>query len=101
MARAYENLYTTPISRSSISEYFRDEGYRFKKARKVLTSADPHYREKLDKIKTILSHLGSDEKFFSIDEFGPISVKIRGGTALVSSNEVRTIPQKQKSKGSL
>jgi hypothetical protein len=39
--------------------------------------------------------------FFSIDEFGPFSVKIRGGTALVPGDQIRTIPQKQKSKGSL
>src|SRR6185436_18048426 len=59
------------------------------------------YREKLDKIQAILSQLQSDEKFFSIDEFGPLSIRIRGGAALVASDEVRTVPQKQTSKGSL
>jgi len=45
--------------------------------------------------------LGPREKFFSIDEFGPCAVKRRGGVALVPADEIRTIPQRQRSKGSL
>jgi hypothetical protein len=48
-----------------------------------------------------LSHLSSDEKFFSIDEFGPFSIRIRGGRALVPGDQIRTIPQRQRSRGSL
>src|SRR4029077_4871381 len=59
------------------------------------------YREKLVKITETLSKLAPKEKFFSVDEFGPFSVKIRGGTALVAGDTVRPIPQRQKSKGSL
>ena len=101
LAKAYERLYGASISRSSISEYFRAAGYRFKKAKKVLTSGDPQYREKLVRITQTLSQLGPTEKFFSIDEFGPFSVRVRGGIALVAADEVRTIPQRQKSKGRL
>src|SRR6267142_515229 len=72
-----------------------------KKDKKVLTSSDPGYREKLSKITQILSELTPNEKFFSIDEFGPFSVRVRGGVALVPGDEIRTIPQRQKSKGSL
>jgi hypothetical protein len=93
--------YGQDISVSSVSEYFIASGYKFKKAKKVLTSSDPDYRDKLVKITETLSQLQPDEKFFSIDEFGPFSVKIRGGTALVAGDTVRTIPQRQKSKGSL
>jgi hypothetical protein len=64
-------------------------------------SFDPTYREKLNKIKDALSHLSSDEKFFSIDEFGPFSIRIRGGRALVPGDQIRTIPQRQRSRGSL
>src|SRR5215471_727365 len=64
-------------------------------------SCDPTYREKLSKITSTLSHLSSDEKFFSIDEFGPFSIRIHGGTALVPSDQIRTIPQRQRSRGSL
>ena len=64
-------------------------------------SCDPTYREKLNKIKDTLSHLTSDEKFFSIDEFGPFSIRIHGGRALVPGDQIRTIPQRQRSRGSL
>jgi len=101
LATVYERLYGAPISKSSISEYFQAAGCKFKKAKKVLTSCDPKYREKLSKITLTLSEFAPDENFFSIDEFGPFSVRVRGGVALVSGDEIRTIPQRQKSKGSL
>ncbi len=101
MSDAYHKAHGKRISTSSISEYFIEAGYKFKKAKKVLTSDDPTYRDKLTKITNTLSQLKPSEKFFSIDEFGPFSVKIRGGVALVPGSEVRTIPQRQKSKGSL
>jgi transposase len=101
LADAYHKTHGERISASSISEYFILAGYKFKKAKKVLTSDDPTYRDKLAKITNALSQLAANEKFFSIDEFGPFSVKIRGGVALVPGDEVRTIPQRQKSKGSL
>ena len=49
-------------------------GYRWVKARRVLTSSDPDYRAKLDRIKSVLATLGKDEAFFSIDEYGPFKV---------------------------
>src|SRR3954467_10939624 len=51
-------------------------GYRWRKARTVLTSKDPDYVQKLAHIRSILSHLSADEAFFSIDEFGPFAVKV-------------------------
>jgi len=101
LAEAFEKVYGKPISKSSISEYIRSEGYTFKKARTALTSPDPQYREKVAKITDILSNLGLRDKFFSIDEFGPFAIKIRGGKTYVHKDNVRTIPQLQKSKGSL
>jgi len=101
LSEAYEKTYGERVSRSSISEYFIAAGYKFKKAKKSLTSSDPTYREKLSKITSTLSCLSSDEKFFSIDEFGPFSVRVRGGTALVPGDQIRTIPQSQRSRGSL
>jgi hypothetical protein len=67
----------------------------------VLTSTDPEYREKLRGITRILSNLGPKEKFFSVDEFGPFSVKIQGGRSLTPPGPTRTYPQHQRSKGSL
>lgn len=42
-----------------------------------------------------------DEEFFSVDEYGPFAVKIQGGRSLMRPGEIRTVPQRQKSKGSL
>ena len=101
LSEAYEKTYGERASPSLISEYFIAAGYKFKKAKKSLMSSDPTYREKLDKITNTLSHLSSKEKFFSIDEFGPFSVRMQGGKALVPGHQIRTIPQRQRSRGSL
>ena len=90
-----------PISTNNIRQIIKDAGYNVRKAKKVLTSTDPNYREKLKEITCILSNLGVKEKFFSVDEFGPFAVKIYGGRSLVQKGEVKKIPQYQKSKGSL
>jgi hypothetical protein len=90
-----------PISKGNIHKIIKAAGYKFLKARRVLTSTDPEYREKLQKIIQILANLKPDEKFFSIDEYGPFSIKIMGGRALTPPGEIRTVPERQKSKGSL
>ena len=74
-------------------------GYKWRKARIVLTSTDPTYREKLDRIWSILSHLQPDEAFFSIDEYGPFAIKTKPGRVLVSPDVHPTVPQWQKSRG--
>jgi transposase len=84
-----------------IRTIFRAAGYQWKNARKVLTSNDPNYREKLAKIQAILSNLGPNDRFFSIDEYGPFAVKMQGGRSLMPPGTVRTVPQRQKSKGRL
>src|SRR5580700_12252052 len=71
------------------------------KAKKVLTSTDPNYKDKLKKITSILQNLGPKEKFFSIDEYGPFAIKIQGGRSLVPRGHARTVPQRQRSKGTL
>lgn len=101
ISKIYEKTYNEKISTTSISTYLKEEGYVFKKARKVLTSTDPNYREKLAKITNILRNLKSNEKFFSIDEYGPFAIKIQGGRSYSLNDELKTFPQLQKSKGSL
>jgi transposase len=98
---AYQRTYGSLVSVPMISVYIRSEGYVFRKARKVLTSPDPDFREKLSHIQSILQHLGPKEKFFSVDEYGPFSVKMKGGRSLVKRGESKTYPQHQKSKGCL
>ncbi len=89
------------IGKHAISKIIKEAGYRWRKARKVLTSNDPDYRKKLDRIHRILSSLGDREGFFSIDEYGPFAVKHRQGRKLVAPGEAFTVPQWQKSKGAL
>jgi len=101
IAEAYKKYYGESISMSTVSKYIRLKGYSFKRAKIVLTSPDPDYREKLNNIKRILSNLKSNEKFFSIDEYGPVAIKVRGGRGYAPKGEMKTVPQYQISKGSL
>jgi len=91
----------TPICAQVVRDITRSAGWRWRKARKVLTSTDPEYREKVHHIQSILAELQENEAFFSIDEFGPFSIRAQGGRAFVGPRETPTVPQYQKSKGSL
>jgi transposase len=91
----------TPVCAQVVREITRSAGWRWRKARKVLTSNDPEYRQKVRHIQRVLGELKDSEAFFSIDEFGPFSVRAQGGRVLVAPGEVPTVPQYQKSKGSL
>lgn len=88
-------------SRATISRIVRAAGYTWSKATEVLTSNDPEYQEKLDRIKSVLSTLGENDRFCSIDEYGPFAIKMKGGTKPVGPGEHPHVPQFQKSKGSL
>ena len=89
------------ISATNIRQIILKAGFRFRKAKKVLTSTDPDYREKLKAITEILRNLKADERFFSVDEFGPFAVKLQGGKSLVKGDQIKVVPAHQKSKGSL
>ena len=89
------------ICKDSIRLIIRNAGYRFRKAKRVLTSTDPEYKKKLAELTRTLAGLTESQKFFSIDEFGPFAVKTQGGRALTAPGQERVVPQWQKSKGSL
>jgi len=89
------------IAKKRVGAIILNAGYHFMKAREVLASNDPNYREKVERIHRILSTLRPRERFFSIDEFGPFAVKKHGGRRLVAPGEYPTVPQFQKSKGRL
>jgi hypothetical protein len=89
------------LSKRDIQSIIKAAGYRWMKAKQVLTSRDPDYRTKLDGVKSILQSLKVDEGFFSIDEFGPVAVLKRGGRKLVAPDANATVPQWQKSKGTV
>jgi transposase len=90
-----------PAGEDVIRKIVKQAGYRWRKARAVLTSNDSEFSEKLCHIQSILSGLRADEAFFSIDEFGPFAVKAQPGRALVGPNEKRLVAQWQRSKGCL
>lgn len=87
------------LGEKTITTIIKKAGYRWRSAKVVLTSTDPEYREKLEKIQSILSVLNEDERFFSIDEFGPFSIKAKAGKVLVPPGVQPSVPQWQKSKG--
>jgi len=84
-----------------LHKIIKEAGFRWKSARKVLTSHDPNYRQKLKHIQNILSNLKDNERFFSIDEFGPFSVKMQMGRSLSPPDVQPIVPQFQRSKGTL
>ncbi len=90
-----------PLGKNYIMRVIKNEGYRFKNAKIVLTSTDPEYKEKLNEITAILSNLSPNDRFFSIDEFGPFAIKMQGGKSYMPPGQTKTVPQFQKSKGSL
>lgn len=90
-----------PMNMRTLSQIVKAAGFRWRHAKVVLTSNDPEYQAKLDRIHTILSNLQPDERFFSIDEYGPFAIKKRGGRRLVLEGQTPKIPQYQTSKGTL
>lgn len=99
LAQQYGKVYTENISWGQVKYCLVQLRYTFKKSRDVLTSQDPKFREKVQKIQRILRRLKPDEKFFSIDEYGPVGVKIRGGRMLKAPGERYDIPERPKHKG--
>jgi transposase len=91
----------TPVGISVVAKMIKGAGYKWRKAKVVLTSNDPTYMEKLARIRFILSNLQPDEVFFSIDEFGPFAVKMKPGRTLAPPGFQPTVPQWQKSRGCL
>ncbi|MDX6456989.1 MAG: hypothetical protein QOE55_686 [Acidobacteriaceae bacterium] len=87
------------MSEHRIRRIIKAAGFRWRKAKIVLTSNDPEYQSKLGVVKGILSELKPDEAFFSIDEYGPFAVKRKGGRKRVGPGEKYVVPQWQKSKG--
>ena len=99
IVRAYEQEHNETISVGYAGELLRQSGYAIRKARKVLTSPDPNYREKVELLLTTLQTLKPGELLFFVDELGPLRVKKYGGRALVRKNEVLTYPQEQVHRG--
>lgn len=88
-----------PACRDVIRQAIRKAGFCWKAAKVVLTSTDPDYRKKLAHVQDVLSKLGDDERFFSVDEYGPFAVKAKAGRLLAGPDDHPSVAQWQKSKG--
>jgi transposase len=91
----------THVGAALVAKVIKAAGYKWRKAKVVLTSTDPAYKEKLARIRSILSGLQPDEAFFSIDEYGPFAIKAKPGRTLSAPGVQPTVPQWQKSRGCL
>jgi hypothetical protein len=89
------------VSIWTIRRAIRASRYQWRKAKVVLTSNDPDYRPKIDRIKSILSTLGDDECFFSIDEYGPLTIRLMPGRKLCAPDDIPSVPQWQKGRGTI
>lgn len=87
------------VCKDVIRQAIIKSGFRWRSAKVVLTSKDPKYREKLAHVTKVLSNLGDDERFFSIDEYGPFAIKAKPGRVLAAPGVHPSVQQWQKSKG--
>ena len=101
LSAAYRKRYDENMSRTFVHRLIKVSGYSFKKARRVLTSPDPDYREKVELLLKTLRALGPDEYLFFIDEMGPLRMKKYGGRSHVPKHQVTTFPQVQSHKGAI
>jgi transposase len=101
LAEAFEKLYGQRPSKSTVSRLLRQAGLSWKKSRKVLTSPDPNYREKVELLLRTLQSLKANEDLFFIDELGPLQVKRYGGRCYTPKGDTPTHPQNQRAKGSI
>jgi transposase len=101
LALAYCQQYHQKISTSTAGRYLEQSDYRMKKARKVLSSPDPKYREKVELLLQTLNSLKTDELFFFVDELGPLRVKKYGGRIFLGKTEHCYVPQVQLGRGSV
>ena len=74
------------VGTAVVAKIIKAAGYKWRKAKVVLTSNDPTYSEKLARIRSILSNLPPGDAFFSIDEFGPFAVKMKPGRGRINGS---------------
>jgi transposase len=100
LAIALRSTFGTQISATTARRAVRASGYTMRRARQVLTSADPEYREKVEILLQTLQTLSDTEMLFFVDELGPLAVKKYGGRAFAKAGDL-VVPQHQVPKGSV
>ena len=58
---AYQAQYNETLSRTVLTRILKETGYAWKKARRILTSPDPDWHEKLERLLRILQSLTEQE----------------------------------------
>jgi transposase len=101
LTQAYEARHHETISRSTLARLIKKAGYGWRKARRVLTSPDPNYQEKIERLVMTLRSLKASEMFSFIDEWGPVQVRKRSGRAYRDKDSVPRIPRHQVSRGTV
>jgi transposase len=99
--KAYEQTFGEKITRSTFTRLLQSTRYRWRKARKVLTSPDPRYHEKVELLLKTLHSLSGSEMFFFLDEWGPVQVKKRGGKTYREKTDATAIPRRQTPRGTV
>jgi len=101
LATAYEKRHGVEINKSTVGRLINAAGYKMRKARRVLTSPDPHYREKVELLLLTLQSLKPTELLFFVDEMGPLRVKSYGGRCYAPQKKPPIHVDRQTSRGSV
>jgi transposase len=101
IAEAFGKLVDWTPSKTTVYRLLKQAGLSWKKSRRVLTSPDPKYREKVELLLRTLQSLKKDEDLFFIDELGPLQVRRYGGRCYTPRRQTPSHPQNQRSKGSI
>jgi len=101
LTQAYDARHHETISRSTLARLIKKAGYGWRKARRVLTSPDPNYQEKIERLVMTLRSLKASEMFLFIDEWGPVQVRKRSGRAYRDKDSIPRIPRHQVSRGTV
>src|SRR5262249_20922861 len=88
LIQAYKGRHNEVISRCTVQRLIKKAGYTWRKARRVLTSPDRNYEEKVELLSRTLRSLGESELLFFLDEWGPVQVRKRGGKAYSAKYDV-------------
>ncbi len=91
LADAFGKLYGQRPSKGTVSRLLKEAGLSWKKSKKVLTSPDPNYREKVELLLKTLQSLKDGEDLFFVDELGPLQVKRYGGKCYTPKGETPPI----------
>jgi transposase len=100
LATAYESRHGERLAKSTVGRPVSKSGYRFRKAREVLTSPDPDYREKVNLLLNTLHNIKDDELLFFIDELGPLRVRKYGGRTYMKE-QAQEVARVQQHRGSI